>query len=391
MVRGTHLNSIVAVVMALHVVACDNRNAGRPTPSPASQTTHFGSGTFLIRSDASVMVTDNNVANDMLERNLKIIEYDIKGRATIEQLIRDLSWDAGIPVDEDGKHTLKGEKTFEDLIVQLRKDLKIEFVIDTPSVKMIRVSYEHADPAKVAPVVNRVMDNYLKRLRKELTDELLVTKKFFEAERNRYDTLVKELHVHQLKFSVLLADVPELPGAFDEPVILHSKLNELKRNRDRKKSEADELKEKVISLRAWEIEQPEFLKQRKPIKENGVEVRTEIEEVPNVQKIEAQKMIQESAAIYTATIYEYERIEERVQGYEVIVKRFYEIRSEYKKMSEDIRYGTESYDFWDAKLRDTQVALTMEAGGRGTQFSVFERCPDLTSNLMPNVAPNVTP
>lgn len=387
---------------------------------------------FQRKSDTTLNATQDKTVMQTYSRIRSLMQYDFKGEPAIDQLIKDVDLlHKDLPMTDDSTLTEDGRIQYASLVTKLRQGISVRQEVGNSAIDLVSVSYTGEDPEICRDVVNTLIETYLKKVRTELDDSLIQQKKFFSQEVTRYRRMLSELETAKLRFMVNNDGISP-----EDPAVIHEKLTTLKRDRDKVKAEAEELKQKVESLVEWEKGQPEFKEQRKQIdnpelaekKEllvnlkkaleyNQFELRRtdehpavkdlkkriekskkelaefegadkdfEIEEVPNVQKIEAQRQINQDAAVFKAKVAEYERLEEEVQKYEVFNRRFFEVRNEYLKIERDTKEATGQLKFWDDNLRRTQVALTMAVSERGMRLSVVQQASKPTRPSSPTLS-----
>ncbi len=379
--------------------------------------TYRAEAKFRRKSDTTLSATKDDMVMKEYRVIRSLMQYDFTSPEAITQLIADVDeLGKDLPVMDDNTLTADGRMRKNNLVRKLVSGISVRTEVGNNAIDQVSVSYTGEDPEICEKVVNKLIETYLKKVRADLDEALIDQKKFFLAEATRYRRKLSELETQKLRFMVTHDGInPE------DPALIHEKLTQLKRDRDAVKTEADELQRKVASLIAWEKEQPEFQERRKQVdnpelaekKEallnlkkaleyNLYELRRteehpavkdlrrriekvkkeiegfvgakdyEIEEVPNLEKIEAQKQIQEGAAVYNAKVAEFERLEEEVQKYEVFNRRFFEVRNQYLKIERETREAVGQLAFWDDNLRRTQVALTMAVSERGMRLNVIQ-------------------
>ncbi len=385
---------------------------------------------FQRRSDTS-MNNDRggNPIGEAYARIRALMQYNFKGRPAIEQLITDLNLTKGFPRTAEGELTTDGKIMYNELINRLSRSIHVGNQVASDQIDLLSVSYTDTDRDLVPKVCNQLVENYIRKVRTEMDDTLLDQKKFFDSEVNRYRRKVSDLESAKLRFTINQGGVNP-----DDPLIIYNKLNELKTEKERRTAEFEKGKAALISLVNWEKEQPEFnvnrtttdneelvaIKEKlKRLQENLdvnvyefrrtkdhpavkdlvrriADTKKELaefeggdkvleEEVPNTEKIAAQRDISIKAGELQAMEKSLEEMTNEIERYEVYNRNFFTVRNEYLKIARELSESTDQLRFWDDSLRRTQMALTLAVGERGLRLSFVQRAPDLAKPSSPTL------
>lgn len=381
-------------------------------------------------SEASVDVSRDTMIPAEYEKLRSLMQHNFRGRPAIEQLIKDQNLTKGFPRTADGELTADGRLQYEQLIREMSSRITVNTEVDNEQIELVGVSFTHEDRALAPKVANTLVDNYIRNVRTQLNEALMKQKKFFDGEVNRYKRKVSELEGAKLRFAIDNGGLTP-----DDPATAHNKLNELKKERDEDRKELEKNKKTLAELMAWEKEQPEFIVNRTPkedpeltaLKEKLISLKQllevhlyeyrrtrehpavkdtirrienteteiaefsgeelyDVEEVPNLEKIRAQKEIRERAAEFQATEKQVEELDAEIERYEVLNRNFFAVRNEYLGIERDLADARDQLQFWDENLRRTTVALTLEVSDRGMRLSPVQRAQDLARPSSPTLA-----
>ncbi len=373
------------------------------------------------------------MGSDTVKRNLQLIrqgiQQDLKGRASIEQLIEDLHLLRDLPHTPDGELTIEAQLAKNDLVRDITGRIGIGFITKTAQQDQIVVSYTDPDRELVPKVVNQLVENYIRNTRQQLDSMLLNAKTFFEREVARYRARISELESRKLRFEMDHAGLrPNRPASVEE---------RLEKKRSRLAAVTMELnvaQEKRTKLAEWVDSQPDFIERsqtsqnpelgviRKKIAslENEIEKHlyqmqrteahpavvkarlrlTELKQtakaikeevvvsknlVPNTDRMAAEREIESLAGTVVALERGVAKLIKEVEHFEVLNRNFFVIRNEFLQIQRELRESRRQLSFWDRNLRRTITALTAEIGQRGVRMRMRERAPDLARPSTPTL------
>jgi hypothetical protein len=305
---------------------------------------HKAVAKFQRKSEMQVK-SDVNDGNDVLDEAYGKIKalmmYNFKGRPAIEQLIHDLQLAKGSWRDGNDQFTLEGRLAFDELVRELTDSIEVTNDIESDTIDLVSVTVTHGDRALASKIANKLVENYMSRVRGELDETLLDQKKFFEQEVSRYRTKVRDVESAMVRLTLRNGGL--VP---DDPVGLDNLLQE----GERRKKSLDAAVKRLNRLRE--------LTKDKPIGDAVILELVRLEELVD----------QETAAVAEA--------EANRDKYELLQRDFSKIRSDYLKIQRELADAQAQLRFWEEKLRVTQMALTISIGERGMRLSFVQRAPD---------------
>ena len=110
-----------------------------------------------------------------------------------------------------------------------------------------------------------------------------------------------------------------------------------------------------------------------------------VEEVPNVERIEATKEAGQLAAAVQTAEKNAEELDAEIERLEVLNRNFFEVRNEFLAIERELGEAKEQLKFWDENLRDTTVALTADVSDRGMRLIPMVRAQDLARPSSPTL------
>ncbi len=386
---------------------------------------------FKRRSETSMSPqAGGNPIGEEYGRIRALMQYNFKGRPAIEQLITDLSLTTGFPRTADGELTADGKILYNDLVNRLSRSISVSNQVASDQIDLVSVSYTSTDREMVPKVCNQIVENYIRTVRKQMDDTLLEQKKFFESEVNRYRRRVGELENARLQFGINHGGVNP-----DDPLVVFNKLNTLKTDRESLATEFEKNKAGYVSLKKWEEEQPEFVKNKKTTEnpdllaikdklkklkemldihvyeyrrtvehpavkdlvrriaatekeiinfEGGDKI--EEEEVPNTEKLSAQKDLSILEGRLAADAKKLEETNAEIERSEIYYRNFFTTRQEFLRLTRELTESATQLAFWDDSLRRIQMALTLSVGEKGLRLSFEQRAPELAKPSSPTLA-----
>lgn len=385
---------------------------------------------FQRETDTAISASKNNTVMDEYAKIRQMMQHNFRGRNALEQLINDLSLTKGFPRTADGELTPDGRLRYQELMEHLASHISVRSEVNQDDIELVSVSFTDRDRELAPKVANQLVTNYINKVKQGLQDKLLDQKQFFEREVDRWRRKLSEVESAKLRF--VLNNKGVTP---EDPANAHNKLNELKAERDEKRDELEKYKKGLAELIAWHKDQGDFIEKRIPIEnpelaelkgrlqslkdlldvhkfeynrtdehpavkktkkdieraekdiaEFDGEPQYQIEEQPNLEKIEAEKDIRKLNGEVEAMTESLERIEADIEKYEVINRNFFAVRNEYLRIERELADATDKLQFWDENLRRITVAATQEFSEKGTTLAMIQRAPELARPSSPTLA-----
>ncbi len=385
--------------------------------------------TFERSKDATL----EQMGSDPLDRNVTIIRrvlaQDIKGRSAIEQLIDDLELTKELPHTDDGELTRQGQLAKNEMIWKLQNRIGVFFRISSVQMDRIAVSFTDPDRDLAPKVVNQIVENYIRRTRRQLDEMLLRAKEFFEREVSRYSALVAELESKKLRFELEHAGQP-----LDSPTAVEEKLNALLAQLRETTKEMQVTREKRDRLTEWVKHQPEFVEKshtgQNPeltvvfekigalqveleehlyvmgrTEEHPAVIRTrqrliELEQYittiadqvvvgkeiePNTNRIGAEREIEALSGVLAALENQALSLKGEADDADKFKRNFFVVRNNYQQLKRQLKAAEDQLTFFGKNLRQTMKALKAEIGERGIRLRPLEPAPELSRPSKPDL------
>ena len=375
---------------------------------------------FQRLNDPALQQMKDRTANRNLDPIRRALTEDLKGRASVEQIVDDLGLTRNMAHTPDGQLTREGQMRKLDMVKQIQSRIKVWFTIKSSQVDQIIVSFTHEDRELAPKLVNQLVENYIRRTRQQLDDMLLNSKSFFDHEVERYRQSMSELEAKKLRFEM------DHPGLLPEdPVNNQNKLVTLRSQLEATRQQLKVSQERHAALKVWIDAQPLFTEQQRmgqnpmltDLLDRLNELETELEKhlhqwgrtdvhplviktrnrladienkisttdveavigrdrMPNQARLTAEQQLQ----MLTGTMVAYGRqLQEsavQIEQLEVINRNFFVVRSDYVKLQREYDEAVSQLEFWENNLRQTTIALRAEVGQRGVRLSILQRAPD---------------
>ncbi len=361
----------------------------------------------------------SDIAVRRVEADRRLLAEDLKGRSALEQLVEDLELTRGMPRVQ-GELTPQGQMMKMDLIRKLSSRIYVRVQVKDDDNELIAVSFDSDDRDLAPKLVNRLMNNYIRKSQLELEETLKGAKSFFDKEVLRYSTAMRELEGKKLRFEMdhrgLLPDDPQ--SVQDRLAELRSQLNVV--TKDARLSVADR-----DAMKTWLTDQPVFIAQEQmgpnplleeltkrlrdleaeyennrlggrtdqhpamvKLKQRLSDLKVEISLqpkavklseslVPNTQRQQAERDL----AALTRKIEELERQREELQGqvdhYDVLSRNFFVVRNDYLRLMREVKDAEQQLEFWQERAKRTQIAVQTQMQAQGVRMKVRQEAPEL--------------
>ncbi len=272
--------------------------------------------------------------NQMMRR---IRPYNLHGPVAVEQALRDTMLDTW-PRDEKGEVTQEGRPIMEARIESVIANVTIDSIGDS-GIELITVKVRDAKADHAVALANRLMENYITNVRREMDDTLLLEHRFHEAEMTRYHRRCRELEGALLRFRL----VNKVEGVdIGDPIAVFSALDDapLRKNLDDARRRLDRLRELTKGI------------------------------TPGDQLILEQLRLEEAVESAEAALKLHAENKEHIA---VINRNFFQLRNEHDKIVNELAAARENHAFWKEKLHITDQAMTFANGLFGPRLAIIQR------------------
>ncbi|MEX2215248.1 MAG: hypothetical protein WD768_14035 [Phycisphaeraceae bacterium] len=263
---------------------------------------------------------------------------EFTGRAAIEQMIRDLRFDTAIARNAQGEVTAESKVAYDKLVQSLQAAITIQRETGPePTLEIIAITAHHKDRGLVAPMANKLVENFLRRETPKVEGPLLEQKKKLDTEVTRTAARVQELEKERLK--VMLK-----PGYMDpgEKNGLLKAVAELNAEKARIETTIDGLRSDLDGLSA--TKSPAAIQ---AAAEKSAQLEAAIEERLNIRT----QLAQREAALREGSL----------------------IEAELAKADAQINAARQALKDYTKQLQDTQLELSQLVYGGNRRFSIIER------------------
>ena len=113
----------------------------------------------------------SDIAVRRVEADRRLLAEDLKGRSALEQLVEDLELTRGMPRVQ-GELTPQGQMMKMDLIRKLSSRIYVRVQVKDDDNELIAVSFDSDDRDLAPKLVNRLMNNYIRKSQLELEETL---------------------------------------------------------------------------------------------------------------------------------------------------------------------------------------------------------------------------
>lgn len=388
---------------------------------------YYAEAKFRRVNDTTIETMGSNIMARNLAPIRRAVVEDIKGRNSIEQIVEDLGLTKDMPHATDGTLTGEGQLQKLDLVSNLQSRISIRYEIRSDQMDDIIIGYSDSDRSLPPRVANQIVENYIRKTRAQLDEMLLAAKTFFERETERYKAREQELTNKKLAFE---RDNPGLTP--DDPGSVNTKRIEVNASLTRITQELEVSRAQRIKLEEWIKSQPEMIErvQRgqnpiltqllarrsdmereleamvtvkgmtpehptvkksqqqlaaidQKISETEAEVPLSKEQVPNEQRVTAQRDLQSLEGTVTALTRQKDELAAQLDQLELLNRNFFAVRNEYVGLERNLAEAQEQYKFWDDKLKKTQIALTAAVGAQGVRLQFINRADDIARPSRP--------
>lgn len=360
----------------------------------------------------------------MLKRSLK---EELSGLPAVDHLVEGMNLVQSLSDPEGGMLRVMER---QDLVVGIHKRLGVHYDISTPEVDRIRVSYSDSDPDRAREVVNKLVENYIDRARRQVDQMLGQAASFFETQALSFRKKIEEMEDKKLRFEIqntglLPSDASNVQDALIEA---ESSLGEMERRQQATLRRIESLQRELAAIHENEpnsvimSRNPELARIDEQLRlfrdqlDRSIIIEKMTDEHPTVQGLKrkitdlerrkidlpqetiAQKIFGNSAkraqldlALINAQS-EVDSIREqiitqrqRVETMKGRTTQFFPVRAEYRKFERAIEEDQRQLNFWEGNLRRVKVALTAELGQRGISMDFIKPCGPIQRPISPDL------
>ena len=361
-----------------------------------------------------------------------MIQHDVRMRSALLQVISDVDMlNQLVSRDPDGNPTPEGLQRQERLIARIGKGIQFRVLARNDDVMRVEVSSTDTDGYLASKIVNALVDNYIGTANAWIDRSLKSTKEFFHRQRDLYAQMLAKSEAERIQF---MSDNPGLdPNDFagvDERLdSLEARLNALSQEivvleAERGAAErfiqeqpemiinkADEMNPELVPLRErraklaaryhdfastsptpaeshpnlqqWAREIAEIDEQLRQMKQT---VAVDKGLVPNVERLRAQRALEEKSAKIAALQKQRAELEQEHLIYEVRKRKFLQLRERAIALERRISEQRTRYSFWNTRLRDADIDLQAAIDRRSIALTVLSRPTEALEPDGPNLA-----
>lgn len=384
---------------------------------------------FERQNDPSLEQMGSGPIDDNVSRIRQVLSQDILGRTSLEQLIEDLQMTRDLPHNEEGELTQQGQQNLNDLIHELQRSIRVMPQVRTKVRDRFKIVFTHQDRELAPRVVNKLMDNYIRKARHQLNEMLFNSKQFFEDQLTYYEDKIRTLEKEKLDYEM------EHPGLLpNDPNSVEVKLKDLRDHLSDLTNEWQIAKETKASVEQFIQSLPEYIESsrtgqnpelaslldkkrtieteleshlygmgrtedhplvrrtRQRLNELNELIQTTEQEVvvgkvtePNVKRLEMKGQIMALSGKISAQERRRQELKEEIEDLEVFERNFFVLRNKYQRILNELKDASSQRKFWSDRLQDTTVALNAEIAQRGVRLQVVEHAPDIVRPSSPTL------
>jgi len=380
---------------------------------------YTGTARFGRRSDvAGEQSTGRNP--ESFETVKLTLEHDLVGRNAVELVVEEVGLTRGLPHDAEGKLVLAGQIAKQQLVRELQKALKMQWEVRSQNVDLVLVSFTDKDPMLAQRIPNTLVRNYINRVSEEIVQRLTASRDFLVKQVNGCETRLSKFNNDRLKFETEHAGVmPDNPGALQEriqQIVADIDTLRLQQNTARQTlARLRGLRQATTSPSSRPVEvvkgpNPELQRLREQLRgikdqlDGALMLSHMTEKHPTVKTLRAkiaqleQRIKETPAEAVLHTVYrtgirsrndfaaqsaaaesqyevatrEIERLQKRLDSYQVLMANFAPIRQAYMQIVKKLEKEQAEADNWQRRLTGIQMALAAEAAKRRTHLSAVE-------------------
>jgi len=182
--------------------------------------------------------SDSASPDDRAFESLKLtLEHELIGKNAVEIAVERLEKDnlvPPLPRSRDGKLTVEGQMTRQELVRGLMAGLRASFDVRSPQVDLVSVTFTDRDSALAKELPNILVTGYIDRTSEQIVGNLTESHKFLGRQVNDANTRLQELMGKKINFEKQYAgQLPDSPGALNQQIErLAGEIDSIRRQRD---------------------------------------------------------------------------------------------------------------------------------------------------------------
>jgi uncharacterized protein involved in exopolysaccharide biosynthesis len=152
----------------------------------------------------------------------QVLQQELAGLSAINAAADDLEKTGMLPPlprGSDQKLTPEGKRLRQQVVLDLRDGLKVDFVVRSPEVDLISVEFTGRDPRLAQALPNTLVARYMNTISEKMVANLTASRDFLQKKVDEADTRQAELTKKEAEFEIQHAGMlPEDPGTLQEEV-----------------------------------------------------------------------------------------------------------------------------------------------------------------------------
>lgn len=171
---------------------------------------YAATATFERRGDSIAARTDSRIPESY--RSLKpVMKFELTGAPAIERALADLGRLDGLPHDNAGQLTPEAQSQLSVAVARLQENLDIQWIVNSENVDRVSLTFTTTDPSLAHALPNRLVENYIRRTRDELCDQLTRSAGFMGEQLDAAQAKLADLRAQRGAFELAHPDM--LPGS----------------------------------------------------------------------------------------------------------------------------------------------------------------------------------
>jgi uncharacterized protein involved in exopolysaccharide biosynthesis len=384
---------------------------------------YTGTTKFERRTDAAVAGTETGTAASASFSTFKLtLRHDLTGYNAVRQIAEELGLTEGLPHDLEGHLTPAGARAKMMLVNQLRRRVRVRWMVGSAKVDLIAISMTDSDPELARRVPDALVKNYINNVSERIKERLTSSRDFLDKQLRESERRLSEINRRRIRFETdnrgkMFSSPGELQDRIQQIVTDLHTLRRQKKEVEQTMVRLIALRRKATSrptsqpvqivrgpnpqlrrlqeqLRSWNEALDSMLMQMKPAHPKVkaamakiAQLEKRIAETPKevvIEKVfepegtdekdlEGFAVNMEAAKAKWDTVKdEIERQQNRLDDLNALLKNFIPMYEEYKEILASQEKEKAEADRWRKRLTDIQMALAAEAAKRRTHLETIE-------------------